>query len=100
QPERLDDLRVEFTRVADHGVTDLQSGATTRVPRGQVVGADGQLHTGRSGNHAGGLDRVRPVGRATFAPPTVLLALAGQHDPDVQRLRGQRCVQRGDLLVA
>ena len=85
---------MQFTGVADGAaVGDHQGGAAARVPRRLAVRPYGQLRPGSARGHPSGLDRVRPGGRATSAPPPGRFPVAAEHGRDMPWLGRQRRVK-------
>ena len=99
-PERPADPRVQLAGVADDRARRRSSSAQRPGCQGAAVGGS----TSRSTPSAGATSRTASIASAQAAgaaraPPAGALALAGEHDGEVQRLVGHGGVERGQLLV-
>ena len=78
--------------MTDHPTIDHYLGTAARMPR-QVLGwPQVDIHTGRAGHHAHGVECISCLDRSTRPPGPARFALPGQHHTHMHRLMGQSLV--------
>lgn len=88
QAGAFDHRRMQLAGVPHRGVADEHLGASARMPRQLLRGAQPHVHAGGPGDDAHRLERVGGLGATARPPRAALFAQAGQHRGDVLGCRG------------